>query len=38
MRAFVCLFALALGAWAQKPDFSGIYEWPKSPDAAKGKG
>ena len=38
MRAFVCLFALALGVWAQKPDFSGIYEWPKSPDGAKGKG
>jgi hypothetical protein len=38
MKLAACLFALALGAWAQKPDFSGIYEWPKSPTGAKGRG
>jgi hypothetical protein len=38
MKLAACLLALALGAWAQKPDFSGIYEWPKSPTGAKGRG
>jgi len=38
MKIAACLFLSALALSAQKPDFSGIYEWPKSPDGAKGRG
>jgi hypothetical protein len=37
---WLCIFILTQGLFAQnaRPDFSGIYEWPKSPDGPRGKG
>ncbi len=38
VRFFVFVFAPLLSAQTPKPDFSGIYEWPKAPNGIKGKG